>query len=861
MRGVFIGIIIALFCNLTANAQNNVILGEYIVMLQSVDDEISFKKAMVLTPGFRLKKLGDMPIYKVSTAVNEKLACKLLLNQLKALPMVKMAQENHIISQRNTVPNDPNYVSQWQYNNTGQNGGTVGVDLDAELAWDVTTGGITPNGDTIVIAIIDAGFQLNHPDLADNLWLNSSEIPDNGVDDDNNGYVDDYYGWNPANNSDNIGVHSHGTAVAGIIGAKGNNGLGVAGVNWNVKMMLLSYGDGNEADVVASYLYILKARKLYNATNGAQGAYVVATNSSFGLDNTFASAAPIWCAMYDSLGVAGIISAGATTNSNKNVDVTGDVPTTCPSPYLIAVTNIKSNDEKEFQAGYGVEHIDIGAFGSGVYTTTSNSNYSAFGGTSGATPHVAGAVGLLYAAPSPILANLSYSDPAYATILVKQLLIEGSEDNTSLENITSSGKRLNLNGVLQGYLGLDTISCYPSINVNGISTVTGDMLFDWQNLADSSYFYFSMDNNPYDSVLVAKSHTLQNLPLCATLTWYVRASCESGLSAASVVQELSTPGCCLPPNEVRLDTIFENGFYIEWDSVYAFQESMVRYKYANEINWLDSVVTTNQFLTVNGLDSCTNYAVDVRTICAVDSNSAPKTLNEFRTEDCSTCFQDYCIVSADNTYEWISTINIAGVTATSGQNNGYNFFGDTFGKITMKRQETVSLNYELGAGSATNNERLQIFIDYNQNFTFESNELVYSNIGNTGITESGNFQVDSSSALGKTRMRVQLQWNGSKMGCENVNYGEIEDFCINIEKGSVGLLEQKKLEFNVYPNPVNDVLNITGVENGLVDFTISNSVGVQVIHGKIKNGINVAELPSGMYIIEIENTVKRFIKQ
>jgi serine protease len=861
MRGVFIGIIIALLFNMAANAQNNVVLGEYIVMLNTADDEIQFKKAMVLTPGFRLEKLGDAAIYKVSTAVTEKLACRLLLNQLKVLPMVKMAQENHIISQRNMVPNDPNYLSQWQYNNTGQNGGTFGVDLDAELAWDVTTGGITPNGDTIVIAILDAGFQLDHPDLAGNLWVNSSEISDNGIDDDDNGYVDDYYGWNPSNNSDNVGVHSHGTAVAGIIGANGNNGLGVAGVNWNVKMMLLSYGDGNEADVVASYLYILKARKLYNATNGAEGAYVVATNASFGLDNTFANQTPIWCAMYDSLGAAGIISAGATANNNVNVDITGDVPSTCPSPYLIAVTNINSDDEKVANAGYGIEHIDIGAFGEGTYTATTNSNYSSFRGTSAATPHVAGAVGLLYAAPSPFLSDLAKTDPANATLLVKQLLIEGSEDNASLQDNTASGKRLNLNGVIQGYMAMDALACFASVNLFTSINSSGQIIFSWENLADSSYFYYSVDGAPYDSVSAAKSFVLQNLPLCTNINWYVRAVCENGLSDASVFKELKSPGCCLPPAQVRLDSIFENGFYLSWDSVFAFQESMVRYKFAGQSNWLDSILTSNEHLAVNGLDPCTNYEVDVRTICAIDSTSIASDLTTFRTSDCPSCFENYCEINdPSNEYEWIETFTINGVTANSGKNVGYNFFGNQYGIITLERQESISLSYKLGASTPSDIERLKIYIDHNQNFSFESNELVFSKEGSTDVVESGSFQVSNDALLSSTRMRVQLQWRGDVDGCSDVDYGEIEDYCITIKPSTVGIPEKRLADFNIYPNPANSTLHITGVKSD-ANYVIINSIGKQIKAGLIKQDIDIVELPNGVYLIQIENSVKRFIKQ
>src|SRR5262249_49534599 len=163
-----------------------------------------------------------------------------------------------------------------------------------------------------------------------------------------------------------------------------------AGVNWNVQLMPLK-GVGTEDQTVEAYTYVLEMRKKYNDSNGASGAFVVATNSSFGVNYGQPSDYPLWCAMYDSLGKYGILNAAATTNSNVDVDVVGDIPTACPSEYLITVTNTTAADEL-YPAGYGVLTIDLGAPGASIYTTTPNNGYSTATGTSPATPHVAGAI-------------------------------------------------------------------------------------------------------------------------------------------------------------------------------------------------------------------------------------------------------------------------------------------------------------------------------------------------------------------------------------------------------------------------------------------------------------------------------------
>src|SRR5690606_32602697 len=204
----------------------------------------------------------------------------------------------------------------------------------------------------------------------------------------------------------------HGTRVAGLVGAKGNNALGVVGANWDVKMMVVHYGTLNESNVVAAYTYPWEMRRRYNQSGGAEGAFVVATNASWGINNGQPDNYPIWCAVYDSLGAQGVLSCGSTTNSNVNVDVVGDMPTACTGEYLVSVTATNSDDMRS--GGYGAVSIDVAAPGSGVYTTNVDGTYGSASGTSFAAPLTAGVIGLLYSAPCPSLMDLVHSDPAPA---------------------------------------------------------------------------------------------------------------------------------------------------------------------------------------------------------------------------------------------------------------------------------------------------------------------------------------------------------------------------------------------------------------------------------------------------------------
>lgn len=358
-----------------------------------------------------------------------------LLSAAWKQPDVQLAQWNHRSGERNTTPNDPKWTQQ-------ANMELIGL----PEVWDVATGGVTPEGDTIVVAVLEKGALRDHPDLAPNMWFNRGEIPNNNIDDDGNGYIDDFRGYNPRTKDDDPGdIGFHGTAVNGIIGARGNNNLGVAGVNWTVKLMNL----GNveyESEIVAAYAYVAKMRKLYNTTNRAKGAFVVATNASFGIDFERASDHPAWCAAYDSLGAVGVLSVSATTNSNVNVDIQGDMPSTCPSPYLIVVNSVDNFDKKTASTGYGPINVDIGAPGDS-YSTCSQQltpTYCSFPGTSASAPHVSGAIGLLYSLECGSFSADALTQPAACAKRVHDIVLENVSPNTTLQSITSSGGRLDV---------------------------------------------------------------------------------------------------------------------------------------------------------------------------------------------------------------------------------------------------------------------------------------------------------------------------------------------------------------------------------------------------------------------------------
>ena len=447
MKKLLLISILVFTTNLNAQRQAQFMENEILVQLK---DNVKTTEGLIEINTFSLissKLISDpMNIWLLRFDTSEKSELE-IIQELYKNKNILVAQKNHRVTSRANIPDDTFYDNQWQYFQTNDK------DIDAEEAWDITTGGTTMNGNVIVASVLDDGIDLNHDDFGDNLWTNEAEIPNNDIDDDNNGYIDDYLGWSIVSNSDNISGGGHGTPVAGIVGAQGNNNNGVTGVNWDVKVMIIKNNfNTNEADVIEAYSYALEARMLYNSTDGTEGAFVVSTNASWGIDFGDPADAPLWCALYDTLGENGILSCGATINANQNVDIIGDLPTACPSEYLITVTNTDITDNKVVNAGYGLETIDLGAPGQGAYTTQSGNGYGGFGGTSGATPHVTGAIALLYSAPCQEFADIIMSDPALAARLVRDFILEGVDPNPSLEGITTTGGRLNLNNPIQALM-------------------------------------------------------------------------------------------------------------------------------------------------------------------------------------------------------------------------------------------------------------------------------------------------------------------------------------------------------------------------------------------------------------------------
>ncbi|MFC2158198.1 S8 family serine peptidase [Acidobacteriota bacterium] len=338
------------------------------------------------------------------------------LNELNRNPLVEFAEPDKIIH-LSKLPNDSRFGSLWGLHNLGQSGGTIDADIDAPEAWNVTTG-----SRSVVVAVIDSGVDYNHADLNPNMWVNPGEIPGNGVDDDGNGFVDDVNGINAIDNDGypmDVINDPHGTHVAGTIGAAGNNGLGIVGVNWTCSIMALKFigddGGGSLSDEVQCIDYAIN-----------HGAHVI--NGSYGDNGT----SNIERRAIERAGAAGILCAFAAGNDGEDSDSQPQYPAAYDLDNIIAVADSTHNDRLSYSSNYGRTTVDVAAPGSSILSTIPNNAYDTYDGTSMASPHVAGLAALIRATDN----SLTYKD-------LKDRILDSVDKIPSMAGKLVSGGRIN----------------------------------------------------------------------------------------------------------------------------------------------------------------------------------------------------------------------------------------------------------------------------------------------------------------------------------------------------------------------------------------------------------------------------------
>jgi serine protease len=867
-----------LFFPMMLQAQKeNHIRGEFLVQLSDnaeIDGLVKSFESYNSIPHFY--KCVSEPIKIWHLGFDETLDEKILLKHLQQHPSVLTVQFNHKIELRDitTLPNDPSFNSQWHLQNTGQNGGTVGADIQATLAWDITKGGLTTDGDTIVVAVIDDGFEPTHPDIAANQWYNWKEIPNNGIDDDKNGYVDDFTGWNTVTNSDVItGGNTHAVKVEGVLGAVGNNAKGIAGVNWNVKMMGIKSG-GSEAEIVASYNYVFNMRRLYNQTRGKKGAFVVASNSSFGVSNLFQTDAPLWCAMYDSLGNVGVLNVGATANGNINVDADGDLPSTCQSDLLIVVTSSDQKDKKYFAAGYGLKNVDVAAPGDNIFTTAINGSYATDVGTSFSCPIVAGIAALAYSTSCPDFTNFAKTNPRAASLLLKDWILKSVDVKADFQGKTVTGGRVNAFKTLQkvvAYCGACQQASAVKVNATPVKAT-----ISWTNPANStvSIQYRKKGLTVWIPVTGQIPLSINGLESCTDYELEVKTVC-TGSNSAPFIVPFKTDGCCVAPEDATFSNITQNGFSIKFNAITAATGYQLCIKdIANGSCVLDKTYIDTA-LVFNNLRICNNYAVSLKSVCA---NSIVSNESSFstKTNGCGPCFDlTYCKagpVPTGNRSEWIDSFAIGDFKFVSGKNMGYTRF-DTIA-TTLKSGKKYKLGLKPGFLGQSFNEGLRVWIDFNGDGDFaDAGEQIWEVAKFDKTVTSDSVTIPNTIKEGVVRMRVAMKYIGFSdtppQYCETYESGELEDYCVKLEK-TVSLPVLLPDDFEIYPNPFS---NFIVIKNRNKEASDISKIEIMTAEGRIiyvkrfetlENQYLAADLPplsNGLFFIKIETTKGVLVKK
>ncbi len=383
--------------------------------------------------------------------------------------------DDFVIAQYKIPPvNDPLYSLQYALENDGTfiDGALFGADISAVDAWEVNTG-----SDEVVVVVYDDGVDFSHPDLANNAWVNSGEdlngdgqiTPDemNGIDDDNNGYVDDFYGWSAVYN-DNSFLNPgsfHGTHVAGIIGAEGNNGIGVTGVAQDVSiisvMIFDEYGSTDAISIMRGYDYIsslLDNDVEITAINQSWGGGGSLINDS---DKQFVSVMTDYALHHASYGALWVVSAG---NDGSNRDDLNyySYPNNIQSPNIITVANTNWADQLSASSDVGVRTVDVGAPGSLIASTYPNNQYFYLSGTSMASPQVTGAIALAKAA-----------HPEESGLALATRVTAGNDIISSFVGTFGEGGRLNASEVVnptqEGLIPSNGIAYFQRTFIDGVA--------------------------------------------------------------------------------------------------------------------------------------------------------------------------------------------------------------------------------------------------------------------------------------------------------------------------------------------------------------------------------------------------------
>lgn len=526
-------------------------------------------------------------------------------------PNVLYAEPNYIRHAAETVPDDPFFNLQWSLQNTGQSvNWTRGADIKATDAWDISKG-----SEQVIIAFLDTGIDYNHPDLTGNIWLNIVEDPNNGMDDDGNGRIDDRMGWNFVSNSnDPKDDEGHGTHVAGITGAVGNNSTGIAGVIWNVKLMPLKIlndkGEGTIADEIAAIDYaIAKGAKIINASFTGSDF----SNFEFDMINTANSAGVL---LVTAAGNGGDDSIG------DDNDLFPQYPAGYNLPNIVSVASTNQNDRRASFSNYGQKSVHVAAPGEDILSTFPLSlvisGYKYDSGTSMSAPIVSGLAGLLYS-----------HYPVFNYSQIRGIILRYVDILPNLQGVIRTGGRINAYRSLSSLLSPSafslTVNSPNVINLAWTDNATGEDGYVIERKTVGSQ-YFQILTLPANSISYTDNSAIDG----AAYSYRVKAysvlpnppSAEN-IQAESLPVEASIAVPLASPSGLNASAISGSSIRLTWTDNSKSEEGYKIERKGSDNNYVQIAVTGPDITTFTdtGLSPSTVYTYRVRAFNSASGDS------------------------------------------------------------------------------------------------------------------------------------------------------------------------------------------------------------------------------------------------
>jgi hypothetical protein len=454
--------------------------------------------------------------------------------------------------------------------------------------------------------------------------------------------------------------------------------------------------------------------------------------------------------------------------------------------------------------------------------------------------------------------------------MVKDFILQSVTPNSSLAGITTTGGRLNTNNavLLAMQSGCAVSGCYTPFGIRSQDVSGNQVTVTWRAVADAQT-YLARYRLQGDTTWINASPTADTfmifagLMACSNYQIQIAADCDTIFSTYTNSITVKTGDCCNAPANISLPIITNTTANINWVVDTFVQTYIIDYRMAGDTVW-QTINSNSNSVSLTNLAPCTNYEIQLRSLCAVNVNNTISNIVSFKTKGCGTCEDaTYCPNTAtDATYEWIRRVSVGTLLHNTNSDGGYANFAGIVAAPDLQAGDSIPFEFVGGQNSSSPNWRWRVWADLNQDGIFlQTAELIYDSGNQTQLTATGNFYLPPTALEGITRLRVSFKW-GSLMAqpCDGFNYGEIEDYCINVIAPTALNRLPNEQTLAAFPNPFGDYIQLAlplhAQQNSHI--AIYNTIGQLVLSQNLADNqanpsIDTHHLPQGAYFLVVRN--------